>query len=76
MATATRNSAHVWTCMSEKAPPDGVTFVMTSSKWKARQYVVKNQWTKTEQKNNAKSLSYLYWIALPPLAIQKEEAEN
>lgn len=76
MAKATRNSAHAWTCMSDKAPPEGVTFVMTSSKWKARQYVVKNQWTKAEQKNNAKSLSCLYWMALPPLPIPKEEAKN
>ena len=29
--------------MAEQLPPEGVTFVLTSSVWKDRQYVVKKQ---------------------------------
>lgn len=56
-----------WIPMSCELPPENVTFVLTSLKWKDRQYVVKKQWTEAEQKNNAKRLSSLYWLALPQL---------
>ena len=67
MAYAARGSIDKWTRMSEQLPPEGVTFVLTSIKWKDRQYVVKKQWTASEKKNNAKALSSLYWLALPKL---------
>lgn len=74
MAYATRSSAKKWTCMSEQLPPDGVTFVLTSLKWKDRQYVVKKQWTAAEKRNNAKSLSSLFWLPLPSLPEQNNES--
>lgn len=54
-----------WVCMADKKPTPGITFVMTSTKWKARQYVVKSVWSETENRNNKTELHCLYWYPLP-----------
>lgn len=66
MAFATRRPPQKWTCMADQLPPEGVTFVLTSSKWKDRQYLVKKVWTATEKRNNKTALHCLYWLPLPP----------
>ena len=58
--------------MAELLPPEGVTFVLTSSVWKDRRYVVKKQWTDAEKRNNKAALHCLYWLELPPLPEEKE----
>lgn len=63
-----------WIPMNKELPPEDVTFVLTSLKWKDRQYVVKKQWTDAEKKNNAKRLSSLYWLALPQLPEEKNSS--
>lgn len=66
MAYATKRSLQKWICMSDQLPPEGVTFVLTSAKWKDRQYVVKKTWTVSEKRNNKMALHCLYWFPLPP----------
>lgn len=61
------SSPNGWICAAECLPPAGTTFVMTSLRWKEWQYVVKKQWTAAENRNNAKALASLYWLALPKL---------
>lgn len=62
-----------WIPMTEQTPPAGLTFVMISSKWKDRQFVVKKSWTAYDtKKNGKKSLSFLYWYPLPPFDQEQE----
>ena len=61
-----------WIRMDRQTPPEGVHFVMTSTKWKDRQFVVKKQWTAVEKRNNKTALHCLYWLELPPLPEDKE----
>ena len=72
MATADRKFLRNWVCMADKSPPVGATFVLTSTNWKDRQYVVKKQWTAAEKRNNKPALHCLYWLELPPLPEEKE----
>ncbi len=66
MAYATHGYGGKWICMADRLPPEGVTFVMTSAKRKARQYVVKEGWTDSNNRNNKTALHCIYWFPLPP----------
>lgn len=54
-----------WTCMSDDVPPSGVPFVLMSIKRKTRQYVIKNQWSENDKRENKSGSRFLYWVALP-----------
>lgn len=66
-----------WIRMSDLIPPLGVTFVLTSSKWSDRQYVVKKVWSARDAKcHSKKSLSCLYWHPLPPFDLEQESCTS